>query len=51
MGTWTAAEGATAWVLAWVPFYQEAKLAVVLWMVAPQSEVRPRFRFSACVPS
>lgn len=40
VGSWTAVEGATAGLLAWLPFYSEVKLLAVLWMVAPQTEVR-----------
>lgn len=40
IGCWTGAEAFAWWFLAWVPFYSEVKLAVVLWMVAPQTEVR-----------
>lgn len=48
VGTWTGVEGATSWVLAWVPFYSEIKLLAVLWMVAPQTEVRSRSSLWSC---
>lgn len=39
VGALTGAEGAVGWIVGWVPFYSEIKLGVMLWMVAPQTEV------------
>jgi len=38
----TGAEGAVGWIVAWIPFYSEIKLGIMLWMVAPQTEVSER---------
>ncbi|KAL7414736.1 TB2/DP1, HVA22 family-domain-containing protein [Mrakia frigida] len=38
VGALTGAEGAVGWIVAWIPFYSEIKLGIMLWMVAPQTE-------------
>lgn len=43
MGALTGAEGAVGWIVAWIPFYSEIKLGIMLWMVAPQTEVSDGF--------
>ena len=43
VGALTGAEGAVGWIVAWIPFYSEIKLGIMLWMVAPQTEVSQSF--------